>query len=83
MLGPSMAKALYKCHENDIPLDSAIDIKDLSQKSEITVLFLEIRIIGDKHINIYISRPSLQMEIRRQGQLLYDEGSLQVRLKYV
>jgi hypothetical protein len=53
MLGPSMAKALYNAIENDIP-DSAIDIKDLSQKSEITVLFLEIRIIGDKHINIYI-----------------------------
>jgi hypothetical protein len=30
MLGPSMAKALYAI-ENDIPLDSAIDIKDLSQ----------------------------------------------------
>jgi hypothetical protein len=58
MLGPSMAKALYNAIENDIPLDSAIDIKDLSQKSEITVLFLEIRIIGDKHINIYIPRPS-------------------------
>jgi hypothetical protein len=63
MLGPSMAKAL-QCHENDIPLDSAIDIKDLSQKSEITVLFLEIRIIGDKHINIYIPPIILQMEIR-------------------
>jgi hypothetical protein len=32
MLGPSMAKALYNAMENDIPLDSAIDIKDLSQK---------------------------------------------------
>jgi hypothetical protein len=69
VLGPSMAKALYNAI-NDIPLDSAIDIKDLSQKSEITVLFLEIRIIGDKHINIYIPRIVLQMEIRRQGQLL-------------
>jgi hypothetical protein len=49
-------------------LDSAIDIKDLSQKSEITVLFLEIRIIGDKHIYIF-SPIVLQMEIR-QGQLL-------------
>jgi hypothetical protein len=47
-------KGFVQCHENDIPLDSAIDIKNLSQKSEITVLFLEIRIIGDKHINIYI-----------------------------
>jgi hypothetical protein len=37
MLGPSMAKALYNAIENDIP-DSAIDIKDLSQKSEITVI---------------------------------------------
>jgi hypothetical protein len=63
------AKALYNAMENDIPLDS-IDIKDLSQKSEITVLFLEIRIIGDKHINIYSSPIVLQMEIRRQGQLL-------------
>jgi hypothetical protein len=27
MLGPSMAKALYNAIENDIPLDSAIDIK--------------------------------------------------------
>jgi hypothetical protein len=36
-------------------LDSAIDIKDLSQKSEITVLFLEIRIIGDKHIYIFLA----------------------------
>jgi glycine/D-amino acid oxidase-like deaminating enzyme len=41
MLGPSMAKALYNAIENDIPLDSAIDKKDLSQKSEITVLFLK------------------------------------------
>jgi hypothetical protein len=31
VLGPSMAKALYNAIENDIPLDSAIDIKDLSQ----------------------------------------------------
>jgi hypothetical protein len=29
MLGPSMAKALYDAIENDIPLDSSIDIKDL------------------------------------------------------
>jgi hypothetical protein len=65
-----------------ISFDSAIDIKDLSQKSEITVLFLEIRIIGDKHI-IYISSPIvLQMEIRRQGNYYRDEGSLQSRVKY-
>jgi hypothetical protein len=34
-------------------LDSAIDIKDLSQKVRDNGVFLEIRIIGDKHI-IYI-----------------------------
>jgi phage gpG-like protein len=31
MLGPSMARLCTMPYRNDIPLDSAIDIKDLSQ----------------------------------------------------
>jgi glycine oxidase len=34
MLGPSMAKALYNAIENDIPLDSEIDIKRFIPKSQ-------------------------------------------------
>jgi hypothetical protein len=58
MLGPSMAKALYNAMENDIPLDSAIDIKRFIPKVRDNGAISEIRIIGDKHINIYIFLPS-------------------------
>jgi hypothetical protein len=45
------------------------------------VLFLEIRIIGDKHINIYIPRPSYY-KWKYKGNYYSDEGSLQSKAKY-
>jgi hypothetical protein len=75
-------EGFVQCHENDIPLDSAIDIKDLSQKSEITMLFLEIRIIGDKHINIYILAHRITNGNKTTRATISDEGSLQSKVKY-
>jgi hypothetical protein len=57
MLGPSMAKALYDAVENNIPLDSSINIRRFLLRSQV-LLLLKIGIIGHKHINIYISGPS-------------------------